>query len=263
MPVGATTNGWMQLPSGVCISTDRTLKGGEREPFTLHDAIFMDKEAFNKEAEEYGIHINKTDDPIDRMVKYSIFLARKKDGGSRMFSNENYVDMLLEVAAGKGKEPVASVYYNITKGVGWDAIRDVLEFQGKVNDGPNKGKHEVRLLRFDDNGALQPIDEILVAPQGCITALGARRKYPIETSETQCRIHNIETSTPDNFDADGLWYVGKEPEKGEQRVVLHIPYPYRSGLFGVDISRTRSCGWSTSGFYGICNPAGIYLARLK
>lgn len=83
------------------VSDNRMQKDGKI--FTLYDAANMDIDAFNKEAGQYGVHIEELDPPIDRLVKYSIFLSRRDKDSSFIPTNEQYVKMALDVAAGKAR----------------------------------------------------------------------------------------------------------------------------------------------------------------
>jgi len=237
MPTTTATGEWIRLPSGLFVSNGRMQKDGKL--FTLYEAANMDLATFNKEAAQYVVHIDETDAPIDRLVKYSIFLSRRDKNGSQVLTNEEYVDMLLEVAAGKAKEPFTSLYKALKVGH-LDATKDVLEFHGKVSKGPNRGKYEVKLLRFDEYGRLQPIDEILVAPSGWIEAVGAKRKYPVETRKYFTRIQNIEVPGIEENDASGYWNIGDEPREGEQRIDIHDPFWLGGNLLGARAKDGRS-----------------------
>lgn len=199
----------------------------------------MDVEAFNREAAAYGIHIDTTY-PIDRFVKYSVFLSRRDKDGSQMFSNEGYVDMLVETAAAKAKsiEPLASFYETLTTGPA-DATRDILKFQEKLTTGRNKGKYMATLLRFNEDGELQPADDIIVAGEGWTKILG-NRNYPFETSPNECQVENIDKPALLDVCIKGYWFVGNEPQKEEERIVLRAPSWCGDGLLHADVRRGRS-----------------------
>ena len=127
----------------------------------------MNVNAFNKKAERYGIRISPEDPPIDRLVKASIYLSRKADDDSRMLTNREYVDMTLEAAAEKAKGN--SEVYDMLVSVTSDAVREILEFHGRTDNGRH---HVANLLRFNGDGVLEPVDEILIAPHGWTRVLG-------------------------------------------------------------------------------------------
>ncbi len=247
MPAETAVKDWIELPSGFSVSANRIPKNGSY--FSFQDAANMDIEAFNKEAAGYGIHIDTTY-PIDRLVKYSVFLSRRdiflsrrdKDG-SRMFGSSEYVDMVLDVATAKTKEiePLASFYKTLTTGPA-DATRDILKFQEKLTTGRNKGKYIATLLRFDEDGELQPADDIndiIVAGEGWTRILG-NRNYPFETSPNECQVENIDKPALLDICIKGYWLVGDEPQKGEERIVLRDPNWDGGRLLSADVLRGRS-----------------------
>ena len=207
--------------------------------FSLSYATNMNVAVFNKTAAKYGVHIDETDAPIDRLVKHSVFLSRRDNDGSHVPTNEEYVDMLLEVAACKADEPFAS-FYKALKAKQCDVTNDILEFHGKVSEGPNKGKYEVKLLRFDEDGKLQPMDEILVAPDGWAVALGAKHKFPVETSKNPCRTQNIEVPGLEDPDVSGYWAIGGEPNESEQRIDIRGPSWDDDRLLSANVNEGRS-----------------------
>ena len=217
MPTETAVQDWIPLPSGLFASNGRMQKDGKI--LSLYGTSTMDITAFNREAATYDVCMNESDAPIDRLVKYSIFLARRDNDNSAIPTNREYVDMLLDTAAAKTKdaEPLASFHGTLTDGP-WDAVRDVLEFQENLP----KGKYKATVLRFNKDGELEPVDDIVVAGNGWTRVLGARHGYPIETSENVCIVESLDNLNLSDGNVMGYWHVGSDPI-GKQRLTFHHP----------------------------------------
>lgn len=259
MPAETATQEWVKLPSGLYVSDDRMQKDGET--FSLYSAANMDITAFNKEAKKYDVRIEASDPPIDRLVKYSIFLSRKHSDGSSIPTNREYTDMALDTAAGraKGDEQLTSFYGTLTRGP-WDATRDILKFQEKLK----KGKYRVTLHRFNEDGELEPIDDIVIAGGGWTRALGARHGYAIETSNNECVVENIENPALEGIDVKGYHHIGLEPEKDEQRIALRGPDWDDERLLDADLRERRSYSGEGVAALRLRNPVPQdYVAELE
>ncbi|MBI4176611.1 MAG: hypothetical protein HY518_05375 [Candidatus Aenigmarchaeota archaeon] len=246
MPMETATQEWVELPSGLYpfqkVSGSRMQMNGGL--FTLKTALNMDVPAFNGAAKKYYIQIKEPDPPIYRMVKYSIFLSRKYNDVSFMPAFGEYTDMALRVAAGKarGDKPLEAFYRDILITGPWDATRDILEFQEKLVEGPEKGKYIARLLRFNEDGELETVDDrMVIAPEGWMRVLGSQHGYPTETSRAGCRVESIEDPLLQGRDSQGYLYLGSPPQKGEQRIVLRLPYWRDGGLLDAPLAGGRSC----------------------
>jgi hypothetical protein len=204
---------------------------------SLYGASTMDIAAFNKEAAKYNVHMDESDAPVDRLVKYSVFLARRDNDSSTIPTNREYVDIVLDTAAAKAKgaEPLASFYDTLTKGT-WDAVGDMLEFREKLQ----KDKYRATLLRFNEGGEVEPEDDIVVAGEGWIRALGVRHGYPIETSRDPCVAENLDNPNLLGGHLRGYWFVGSSPV-GQQRLVLRFPRWRNERLLNADVCEGRTC----------------------
>jgi len=224
---------WVQLPSGLFVSDGRIQSNGKM--LSLYGASAIDVTAFNKEATKYNVHIDNPDAPIDRLVKYSMFLARRDNDGSAMPTNRQYVDMVLDTAAAKanGTEPLASFYDTLTDGT-WDVVREVLEFQEKLP----RGKYKAILLRFNEDGEIEPVDDVVVAGEGWVRAVGVRHGYPIETSSNECFVENLDVPNLLDGGIKGYWYVGSD--LGQQKLSLRGPRRNNGKLLVADASRPLS-----------------------
>ena len=241
MPRASSLLDWVQLPSGRYVSNGRMQKDGRM--LSLYRAAAMDVGAFNKEAAQYDVLMDESDLPIDRLVKYSIFLSRKDDDGSHIPTNAEYTAMTLDTAVSgtKGPEPLASFYAALTNGL-WDALSDMLAFQEKLPG----GRYKADLLRFNEDGKLEPVADIMVAGQGWIRVLGARHGYPIETSRDACVVENLDDPDLSDKDIKGFWHVDPDPI-GQIRLVLRAPRCHDERLLFADVSKTRALSDSNTG----------------
>jgi hypothetical protein len=203
---------------------------------SLYRAAAMDVGAFNKEAVQYDVLMDEADLPIDRLVKFSLFLSRKDDDSSHTPTNAEYTAMTLDTAVAriKSTEPLASFYATLTNGLR-DALSDMLQFQEKLP----RGGYKAALLRFNEDGKLEPVDDIMVAGQGWIRVLGARHGYPIETSRDACVVENLDDPNLSDKDIKGFWYVDPDPI-GQIRLVLRNPRCNDGRLLFADVSKTRA-----------------------
>jgi hypothetical protein len=235
MFTAAVFQDWVQLPSGLFVSNGRMQKDGKM--LSLYGALTMDTAAFNREAAKYDVRMDESDAPIDRLVKYSVFLARRDNDSSAIPTNREYVDILLDTAAAKAKsaKPLASFYGTLTDRT-WDVVRDVLEFQENLP----KGKYKATVLRFNEDGELEPVDDIVVPGNGWTRALGARHGYPIESSEDTCVVENLDNPNLSGRNVKGYWYVGSDPV-GQQRLTLRHPCLGDKWLLRAIASRGRDC----------------------
>jgi hypothetical protein len=236
---------WAKLPSGRLVSADRMQRNGKT--FSLYDAKNMDIEAFNTEAARYDVHIEPEDQPIDRLVKVTVYQSKRDNDGSFLPTNEEYVGMVLDTAAANSKpeadrteeeQALLSFYKTLTTGP-LDTVREILEFQEKLTTGANKDKYIATLLRFNEDAELEPVDNIIIAPEGWMRILGARHRYPTETSKSECAVENLENPSIEGNDIRGYWYVGSEPERGEQRLALRGPDWLDAGLFSAGVAALR------------------------
>ncbi|MBL7206305.1 MAG: hypothetical protein ISS36_01760 [Candidatus Aenigmarchaeota archaeon] len=247
-PAERECNEWIKLPSGLYVSPELRLYRNN-EMFILSHATNMDAETFNKEAEEYGIHMKESDFPLQKLIKYSILLSRKEANSSFVPLNEQYVDVVLDIAAAKTRakareteqptedeKAAISLYEKLISGP-WDAAAEILEFQEKVKE----GKWLAVRYPFDERGELVQEDEVVIASPGWTRAIGARHKYPIEVSEEEGPVENIENPNLEGNDVKGYSYLGDEPEKEEQRLVLRDPGWGGVGVLLVDFRGRRSC----------------------
>jgi len=238
MATQTATQEWIKLPSGRYASAERMQKDGKI--FTLYSAANMDVEAFNKEAQSYDVHIENSDPPIDRMIKYAIFLSRKHRDGSFVPTNSEYSDMAIDTASAKGQEQLGSFYKTLINGY-LDITREILVFRERIEAGPNKGRYMFTRHVFNEEGRLEPREDIIIAGKsGHIRLLGERHGYPIETSENECDVENLDLLLQGN-NAKGYLYLDNEPEKGEQRLALRGPVWGGERLLGVSLYGGRSC----------------------
>ncbi|MCK4827099.1 hypothetical protein KA005_65810, partial [bacterium] len=109
---------WLKLPSRLYVSSD-VMKSYDRKMFppitqyrnsiddddeiSLLDAKYMNVDSLNRKAKRYDIHVDKSDTPIERLVKYSVYLARKKDKTSYIPDNSETNTLLFDVATAKVK----------------------------------------------------------------------------------------------------------------------------------------------------------------
>lgn len=216
---------WVQLPGGLRVSTERMQARGK--PLSLRDAFVMDISRFNDAAAQYDISITPHDPPIDRLIKYSLFLCRRDHNGSFVPDNAQYVHMALAVAdaRARGSEPLAS-FYGTFKEESRNITSEILDFAERL---PN-GKYKAIVLRFNTRGELEPRDEIVVAGNGWTRVLGASYLYPIETSQYKCAIENLDDSALAGMEVAGYWNLGSPPV-GEQRLVFrrHCSDPWDDG----------------------------------
>jgi len=219
------------------VSADRMYRNGEI--FTLNTVANMDIEAFNKKAGEYGVHIEESDPPIDRLVKHSIFLSRMDNDGSFIPTNEKYVKMALDVAAGKARDEEPFEFYQTLMTGPWDATGEILQFREKIQTGSNNGKYIAERLVFNKDAELENRGDIIVASEGWTSVLGARHCYPFKTSKSVCTIENIEDPALKGADVKGYWYVGSNPV-GEQRLALRSPGRGGAGLLSAYVYERRS-----------------------
>ena len=250
MQTQTATQEWVKLPTELYVSDERIEKQGYI--LTFDDLASMDIGTFNKEAKNYDVQIEDTDPLIDRLIKYSIFLSRKSGDNSFIPTNRQYVDMLIDTANAeyKKEEPLASFYETLVDDPfkPSDAVKEILEFQEKL---PN-GKYKTTLLRFNEDGELEQVDEIDVAGEGYIRVLGVKHGYPIETSKERGSVENIEipllkTSPLEQSSLESRWYIGLEPKRGEQRLVIHHPwndpdafsFKWNIRLFDTDVNLDR------------------------
>lgn len=248
----ALQKSWVELPSGRYVSSGRMQYEGKG--FRLSHAANMDVSAFNKLAGRYGVRIEETDPPIDRLVNVSVLLSRMGNDNSFMPNNPQYVGMALDVAVAKTKydrlmqegktaeaerfKPLAD-FYKTLKGGPLDAVAEVLEFHELLSGGKHNGKYKATPHVFNGNGTLEPVDDaITIAPEGWTRALG-RRGYPTDTAKDECFIENIEDMALSGKDLQGYWFVGSDPV-GEQRIVLRGPVWDGERLLNADVGEGRS-----------------------
>jgi hypothetical protein len=252
---------WIPLKNGKYISAERMSKtytdftqaeysGGfvwpEESAFILSDAsrIGNNGETFGLNWKEHGIEINHNDPAIDKCVKAVIVLGRESGETVNIPTNKEYIDMMIEVAQAKarGEEPLASFYETLV-GLPTDLTRDIVEFQGNIKSGPNKGKYAATLLRFNDKGILEPIDDVVIAQEGEIREID---KYglPTRTTEEFGPIENIDTDTLSETESSGRLYIFRRlgvsppPEKNEQRMIMRVP-DAKVGFFRTYITQSR------------------------
>jgi hypothetical protein len=265
MAVNTTDAGWVPLPGGRYVSPVRM-----RDPCYSDSGIFFkpdhhlsprqvkDIEYFNSLARQYDIRPIAISDPfIDRIVRFSVLESRMKEDGSFMPDNVQYVNMALDAAAARARydelvkkemvveaqkfEPLADFYKTLTSGP-WDAVTDVLKFQGIIKTGRHKGKYRATPCAFDANGVLVESDDaITIPPEGWITVLG-RRGYPVETAKGAFArpIESIEDVNLQIPDYQGKWLIGLDPVVGEERLVVHGPGS-PDGLLSASVVLKRSC----------------------
>jgi len=217
---------------------------------SLYGASTMDIGVFNREAAAYAVHMDESDAPIDRLVKYSLFLSRKDSNGSRIPTNAAYVDMALEIAAAKAKgiELVASSYDSLTNRP-WDAVRDILEFQENLP----KRRCRATLLRFNRDGEIEPVEDIVIAGEGWTRALGARHGYPIETSRDPCVVENLGNPSLSGRPVRGYWFVGPNPV-GQQRLSLRGPNWDDEWRLDASVRASRTCSCTFVGALRLRRP---------
>lgn len=195
--------------------------------FSLKDALNMDTEFFNNQAKKYNVRpINEITPPIDRMVRMAVLLSRKGKDCSSLFPDEEYVEMVLKVAKAKkkGNEQLASFYEILTTSPMMDATLDVYKFMEKRPEG-----YIIDLLRFNEEGDLIKIDEGLKLPKEGWQVAISRHGIALETSPTYCHAFSLGDSVLDGK-INGYLSIGKEPEKGEKRIVLRGPSWDSKGL---------------------------------
>jgi hypothetical protein len=199
----------------------------------------MDLSSFNDAAAQYNISISQDDPPIDRLIKYSVFLCHNDCDGSFVPDNAQYVRMALAAASAKarGSEPLASFCGTLIEEPR-DITSEVLEFTERL---PN-GKYKAIVLKFSPNGELEPRDEIVVARSGWTRVLGASYLYPIEISQYKCAVENVDDSALAGMEVAGYWNLGS-PAVGEQSLVFrrHCSDPWDDGrLLDADAYARRS-----------------------
>ncbi|MBL7206414.1 MAG: hypothetical protein ISS36_02330, partial [Candidatus Aenigmarchaeota archaeon] len=239
---------WIKLSSGFYVSPELRMQKDDKI-FSIYDAANMDVEAFNKEANEYGIHMGESDFPLQRLIKYSIFLSRKEADASFVPLNEQYVDAVLDIATTKTAAKVREARQQLTEKENraidlyekliegpWDAVAEILEFQEKIKE----GKWLAVRYPFNEFGELVQDDEVIIAAPGWTKVIGARHKYPIEVSKNEGPVENIENPNLEGNDVKGYSCLGDEPNKGEQRLVLRAPIWSGAWVLDVDFGRRRS-----------------------
>jgi hypothetical protein len=221
------TDRWVQLPNGFYVAEGRMQRKGNMAG--LHYMHRIEIEGFNRMAERFGIHFDREDPPILRMMKYSAFLKRKNSDGSFVPSNQQYGDMVLDVTAAKadGREPLSS-FHDVLKSTSFDVTRDII----RLNEKAPEGRYKATLLSFDDDCTLVPVDDIVVAGSGWIRALD-ENGYPTETSKSRCNVEWIErganshTQGPSmpGMDVSGYWHMDPDPSMmGRDCLVLRGPH---------------------------------------
>ena len=242
MPTEAPTQEWIKLSSGRYASAGRMEKDGKA--FTLHNAANMDIDIFNREANHYGVRMDESDPPIDRMMKYSLFLTRRDDDGSAIMDNPGYVAASIEAAANKKVEPFSSFYHMLTHDH-VDAVGEILTFKEKLTTGSNAGSYVAERKVFNEDAELEDRGDIIVAPEGWAEVLGLNG-YPIRSSQKRCTIQNIETPGLDEINRLGYWYVGDDTV-GQERIVIRAPGWNDASFLGASVCRGRSC---STGYVG-------------
>jgi hypothetical protein len=222
---GTATREWIETPRGISVSAERI-----SDPY--REAATMDVDDFNRDAEEYGLHMSADDPPILKLFKYDTFLKRSGDWDEDSFvpSNIEYVNALLDAATAYsgGQEPLRSFYistllHNCPEHcIIGDITRDVLEFQEEM-----KGMYIFTLFQVREDGILEPVDNITVPNHdGHILQLG-NYKYPTEVSDGMnhfgSRPLKVQGCEVPGF-VRGIFRTGDKPERGEKRLVIHLPY---------------------------------------
>ena len=214
-------DGWLRTPGGLYVSAERMKWDGR--PFRLYDADSIDARAFNEEAGQYGIRIEDKDPPIGKLVKCSLLLSRKEGIHSQIPTKREYVDILAAAMAAEktGEEPLASFYKDIAYRHYWDAQREVLEFREALKN----GKYVATLYRFNDDGILEPVADIVIPPEGWIRVLGEGYGYPLETGPDECFLEGMENPAFEDSGIRGYFQMFKTPEKGEMYIMPNDPCP--------------------------------------
>ncbi|MBM3303910.1 MAG: hypothetical protein FJY76_02345 [Candidatus Aenigmarchaeota archaeon] len=240
-PAETAARKWIQLPGGVLVSNGYMRRGSRI--FTPYDAACMDTDAFNEEAARYDVEpINGRTPPIDRLIRYSVVLRRRYRDDMRVPTFAGATDILVGLAKSRaeGDRQAKSLYRRLINGP-LIATREVLKFRGRRPG----GKYDATILRFDDEGALQPAKDIVVAGEGWMRELGSHG-YPVETSEEFGCIAGIDDRLREQ-DRSGYWLMGEAPRKGGQRIPLRGPFWYGPGLLDARVHRGRSYSYELVG----------------
>lgn len=239
---------WLKLPSMLYVSSD-VMKSYDRKMFpsitpyrkfidddneiSLLDAKYMNVDSLNRKAKRYDIHVDKSDTPIERLVKYSVYLARKKDKTSHIPGNSETNTLLFDVATAKVKgdksladffEKFPNVYSFVT--------REILEFRGKRKGGEYSAN---RYIFNENDGVLEKKDTIIVPGQGYMRAIDPDNGYPIETSEERGPIENLKDMGLECGDLRGYWFIGLPPKKHESRLVTRHLHQSGSCLVNINV----------------------------
>lgn len=250
----ASNEEWIELSNGLSVSA-RRMRCADGKMFTLKTVADMDVDLFNTKFREYGVSISIEDPPIVRLMKYSAYLARAESRYKDSFipTNEQYVDVAIDaaVADARGKRLLSSffseefIYQQPGARPGSDATQDILEFRENIRSGRNKDKYLFTLLRFNKDFMLEPVEDIIVPNHdGHIWQLNPKHKYPSDVgSHTHFDIRPIEMSnlgyTTARVNVRGYFAVGKEPQKGEKRLVLHYPSQWSLDVSAINIDISK------------------------
>ena len=204
----------------------------------------MNNRTFLLRWKENGMDIDFDESAVDKYVKAVIVLGRMSGERVNVPTNKEYIDMMIETVHAKanGREPLASFYKTLTAAITDDLTRDIIEFQGEIDSGPDKGKYVATLLRFNDDGILEPVDDIVIAKEGYIKEID-KHGLPVTTTKEWGPIENIDTDGLEPPETRGKlmfsMYSGLPPEIGEQRMVLHSPGFESLGFFFTKMSENR------------------------
>jgi hypothetical protein len=240
------SHGWIRLSSGLYVAEDRMRLG--KEFLTLDYLDGMNVDAFNRTASAYGVNIGERDlSPLARLVKVCVFLSRKHDDKSFIPDRKQYVDMALEVmyakAMGAANAPeLTGLYDRLTTGPS-HAAAEVLDFYGgMIKKGEHRGKYHALRRRFDENGRLGVVGDVMIPGEGWIRAIDIMSGYPTSTEpDEKIFIENIGNLTLLHKGVQGYWKIGEEPRNGEERIIIQDPDSGHGRFLDSDASESLFC----------------------
>ena len=241
-------NEWIWLPGdqpgGRYVSAGRMRKDGSL--YHVCDTIGMREYDFDVIRRERMKEIIDSYLLMEKFVKYVARQANNRGDGSHIPTNKEQIEMIFYALGWMLSEPYKSLLDTVMNGP-LDVVSDVLEVTG----GPCKNKYDVLLLRYDENGNLNPVRKMKLPKSGVITALDDDSYLPIETrllkTDGQATMF-ADNERPEDFPIEhpgcfrgkgvtGYLEFSCDPVVGQQYLVRHatnMTYPINIHLLNMN-----------------------------